>query len=76
MADNANDGLSLMPYEAMFVPVSTADDVDMPYGFPADTAKRYSEWAMQVRTGSRLLPYCFHRCILHVAVPTKTLDSF
>ncbi len=49
LADNANDGLSLMPYEAMFVPLSTADDVDMPYGFPADTAKRYSEWALQVR---------------------------
>ncbi|GIL88532.1 hypothetical protein Vretifemale_16489 [Volvox reticuliferus] len=35
-----------MPYEAMFLPISEYDDVDMPYGAAFEFARTYSEWMM------------------------------
>ncbi|GLC36248.1 hypothetical protein PLESTB_001364200 [Pleodorina starrii] len=44
LVERANDGLSLLPYEAMFLPVSEYDDGDMPYGAAAEYATTYTEW--------------------------------
>lgn len=48
LADHANDGHSLSPYEALFVPLGRWDDAGQPYGSPAELAAAYSEW-MAVR---------------------------
>eukprot|EP00198_Chlamydomonas_reinhardtii_P005918 XP_001695254.1 predicted protein [Chlamydomonas reinhardtii] len=44
LADHANDGHSLSPYEALFVPLGRWDDAGQPYGSPAELAAAYSEW--------------------------------
>ncbi|EFJ51822.1 hypothetical protein VOLCADRAFT_87385 [Volvox carteri f. nagariensis] len=46
LLERANDGLSLLPFEAMFLPVSEYDDVDMPYGAAGEFARAYSEWML------------------------------
>ncbi|KXZ53014.1 hypothetical protein GPECTOR_8g382 [Gonium pectorale] len=44
LPEHANDGISLTPYEIMFVPVNTWDDMEVPFGTAAEYGTIYTEW--------------------------------